>query len=298
MWALLFCSLALGQDDPWGDLLDDAQTLPEEGEPPPAETAAPPIVIEDLDTPERKRPTRSDTPITPQGHRISPVGGGHALALAEDAVLGGDGGTNVTTLSTRVVLGDYTIAVSLPFAAYRTPDGRTTDLGNLFVEGLYALDQGELVHALGIEAHINPGGQPFTWANEAEQLWPGAGANAVYQLRMRLADDTAILARGTAGIHTSQGFDPFHKVYPRFSASAGIDQTVASGVGIVGETTLSYWDVSPWEVAGLVRVDPVSGIRARGGLLLPMFTWLGATPIDRPAGIREITLLLDIQMAI
>jgi len=288
----------MAQDDPWGDLVDDAETLPEEGAPAPPAPAAP-IVIEDLDTASKKERTpRSPGDMVPQGHRISAIGGGHAMALAEDAVIGGDGGTAVTTLSTRVVFGAYSVGVSLPFAAYRTPDGRTTDLGNLLLEGLYAIDSGELTHAVGIDFHFNPGGQPFTWANEAEELWPGTGVNAIYQLRMGLVDGTALLLRGSAGVHTSQSFAPFHKGYPRFAASAAVDQTIAPQVGVLGETTFSYWDVSPWEVAGLIRVDPVSGLRARAGLLLPMFTWLGATPIDRPAGVREATLLIDLQMAI
>ena len=287
---LILCSLAIAQDDPWG--VEDTSSAEE------SDSTAP-FVIEDLDTPTKEdRKRASSGELSPQGHRISPLGGSHNMALAEDAVLGGDGGTNVTTLYTRVVFDDYAVAISLPFAAYRTPDGRTTDLGNLLVEGLVTLSSDDVVHAVGLDFHFNPGGQPFTWANEAEELWPGVGANALYQMRMALADDTALLLRGSFGIHASQGFEPFPKVYPRIGASAGIDQTVAPLVGIVGETTFSYWDVSPWELAGLLRVDPVTGIRARGGFLFPVFSWAGATPIDRPGGMREVTLLLDIQMAI
>jgi hypothetical protein len=291
---LVLCGLATAQEDPWDKPSGEVEAVPEEGAPSPP----PPFVIEDLDTPTKDRSKRSPNELTPQGHRISPLGGSHNMALAQDSVLGGDGGTNVTTLYTRIAFEDYAVAVSLPFAAYRTPDGRTTDLGNLLVEGLYTLPSEGIVHAVGVDVHFNPGGQPFTWANEAEELWPGAGVNALYQMRMGLTDDTALLLRGSLGIHTSQGFEPFHKVYPRIGASAAIDQTIAPLVGIVGETTLSYWDVSPWELAGLIRVDPVTGIRARGGFLLPVLTWAGATPIDRPGGIREVTLLLDIQMAI
>jgi len=294
---LLLSSLAIGQDNPWDDLLDDADDLPEEGAPPPAPVPDS-TKIEDLDG--KKRATRDpgDERFVPQGHRISPLGGGHGIALAEDAVVGGDGGTNVTTLSTRVVYEEYAVSVSLPFAAYRTPEGRTTDLGNLFLEGMYLIEDGDLTHGVGINFHVNPGGQPFTWANEAEELWPGAGANAIYQMRTYLNDETAVLVRGSFGVHSSQSFAPFHQVYPRFGAAAAVDQTVAPSVGIIGETSISYWDISPWSVAGLMRVDPVNGLRARGGILLPMFTWFGASPVDRPGGVREATLIIDLQMAI
>ena len=292
---LLLSTLAMAQDSPWDDLLDD---LPEEGEPdpPPVREDAP--FIEDLDGKVRDQREPGEDRFAPQGHRISPLGGGHGIALAEDAVVGGDGGTNVTTVSTRVVYKEYAISLSLPFAAYRTPEGRTTDLGNLFIEGMYLIEDGDLTHGFGVDLHVNPGGQPFTWANEAEELWPGAGANAIYQMRMNLVDETALLLRGSFGVHSSQGFEPFHTVYPRFGAAAAIDQTVATQVGIVAEASISYWDVSPVELAGLLRVDPVSGLRARGGILLPMFTWFGASPVDRPGGVREATLLIDLQMAI
>ncbi len=297
---LLASSLAFAQDNPW-DVPEEEDPIPDliEEEPPPEPEPEPepePAVIEDLDTPTETR-SASDRFVA-QGHRISPLGGTHGISLTEDAVVGGDGGTNVTTVSTRVVYKEYAISVSLPFAAYRTPEGRTTDLGNLFLEGMYLIEDGELTHGVGLDLHVNPGGQPYTWANEAEQLWPGAGANAIYQMRMKLVDDTTVMVRGSLGVHTSQAYAPFHKVYPRFGAAAGIDQTIAPLVGIVGETSISYWDISPWDVTGLLRVDPVPGLRGRAGILLPMFTWFGASPVDRPGGVRETTFIIDLQMAI
>ena len=44
--------------------------------------------------------------------------------------------------------------------------------------------------------------------------------------------------------------------------------------------------------------DVVEGLRLRAGLLLPIATWMGATPADRDAGIREATLFASLGMAL
>lgn len=245
----------------------------------------------DLDTPEPDR-------LVPSAHRVRGFGGTHGVSLGEQLVLGGDGGTSITTLDARVVADRWTLRLSLPFAAYRLPDRRDTDLGNLRLEVLRTLDtQGAAAHALGLSARANPGGTPWTWATRADEVWPGFGLDGVWESRGALTDTTALLGRASVGLHSSPGFAPIPSTWLRVSASGAVDQSLGSVAGLVGEVTASYWEVAPLEVAGLLRVDPAEGLRLRAGTVLPMFTWFGWAPIDRPGGAREATLALDVQAA-
>lgn len=242
----------------------------------------------------------------PAGLRVTQLGGRHGLSLAETVVLGPSGGTNVTTVSARVAVDDaWTLGARLPFAAYRTPDGRVTDLGNLLVEGFYLFSLPGLGgspawrHGLGFEGHLNPGGSPYTWLHRAEELWPGGGLNLVYQVRIPGGDGLTWLLRGTAGMHAARDVEPFPGFYAQIGAAGAVDWSVpgVEGLGLVGETALTYWDLSPWEVTGLVRYEPVPGLRARGGVVLPLVSWLGWTPSVLDRGIDEITIHVDLAIA-
>lgn len=242
----------------------------------------------------------------PAGWRITQLGGGHGLAVAETAVVGGSGGTNVTTVSARVAVQDWTLGVRLPFAAYRTPVGRETDLGNLMVEGFYTFElpapggSGAWLHGLGFEGHFNPGGRPYTWLHRAEELWPGGGLNLVYQVRIPANEGLTFLLRGTGGMHGSRDFEPYPGLFAQVGAAGGVDWTIpqAQRIGLIAETAFTYWDLSPWELTGLVRVDPVEGLRARGGVILPMFSYFGWTPSQLDVGLDEVTFHLDLQMSL
>ncbi len=228
-----------------------------------------------------------------EGVRVGPVGPGSGVSLAQDSVLGGDGGTVAWTARTRVALDRTRVGVTLPFATYRGPDGQRTGLGNLGLEILGTNEPG--TSAVGVAAHIAVG-RAYTWVDEAEELWPGTGLDLVW-LGLR-PGDTTVMWRVAGGLHFSGGIEPFPLVYLKASVAGAVDQAVTDRVGLVGEATLGWWDVSPLEVAGLVRADPVEGLRLRGGLVLPLLSWAGAQPAAVPAGVREATLRVDVTLSL
>lgn len=245
--------------------------------------------IEDLDTPDPAAGSQA-----PSGRAIAGFGGAHGVGLSEQVVVGGDGGTAITTLSTRVVVDTVTLTARLPFAAYATPDDRDTGLGNLQLEALAALPTTTgLEHALGASVGFGLGGSAFTWATRADEVWPGAGLELVYEARAR-SGQTTWLARGALGVHGSGGWEPVPGTWARALAAGGVDQALGRRVGLVAEASLAWWDVAPAQTAALVRLDPTDGLRFRGGLVLPWFTWAGWDPLHRPAGAREATVHLDV----
>jgi hypothetical protein len=193
----------------------------------------------------------------------------------------------------------YSGTIRLPFAAYATNQGRDTDLGNLEIEAWYQLDPTEdFAHAAGLSLHVNPGGQPYAWANRPEEVWPGAGLDGLWQVRTTGFGETTVIGRGGVGLHGTRGFEPFPAVWPRVLAAVGVDQVLIDGVGVTGEASMAYWDISPFEVSGFVRGDPVDGVRLRGGLVFPMASWLGWNPVGTPAGLRELTLVFELSTAL
>ena len=80
----------------------------------------------------------------------------------------------------------------------------------------------------------------------------------------------------------------------RLALQRGPDLRLIDRVGVVAETSIQYWDVSPWEISLVGRVDLIDGLRLRGGLALPVAVWAGWTPTDREAGAREATLFADL----
>lgn len=239
-------------------------------------------------------------PFVPSGLRVSPLGGTHGVSVASTAVVGRSGGTQVTSVAARFATPDFSVSVRMPLAAYRAHGGRHTDLGNLFVEGLYTFGEGGGVrHGLGVEAHFSPGGEAYTWLHRAEEIWPGTGANLVYQLHAPAAQGLEFMVRGIVGLHGAHDYEPYPGLFAQIGAAGLVDWTlpVASQVGLVGEMAVTYWDLSPWELTALVRFDPVRGMRLRGGALLPMASWLGWTPSQLDRGLDELTLHVDAQMA-
>jgi len=244
-------------------------------------------------------PGAEDPAFAPYGHRITAVGGGPGVSLGEAVVIGGDGSTAVTTVAARLRQGRVFGHVALPFASYATHDGRDTNLGNLHLEGWYrlsSLDGAE--HAAGMQASVNPGGEPWTWANRPEEVWPGAGVDALWQVRTTDIEGLTLLGRAGFGLHGTPGYAPFPRFWPRAQAAVGAELPVLERVGLTGEASLAYWDVSPFELSGFVHGDPIEGLRVRGGLVLPMATWLGWNPVGVPGGIREATLTLDLRTAL
>lgn len=233
----------------------------------------------------------TDPVLPPTGHRITSVGGGSGIGLGEAIVLGGDGSTAVTTVAARLGYGRVFGQVALPFASYATTTGRDTNLGNLQMEGFYRLDAlPGFEHAVGLHLSVNPGGEPWTWANRPEEVWPGGGVDALWQLRSTDIDAFTLIARTGFGLHGTPGYEPFPALWPRVQAAAGAEVLVLEQVGVTGEASIAYWDISPFELSGFVHTDPIEGLRLRAGLVFPVATWLGWTPSGLPGGIRETTL--------
>lgn len=238
-----------------------------------------------------------DSGLAAEGHRIEAVAGGTGASVSEKVVVGPDGGTHVLTLAARVRVGDVQIGAALPFASHRLPDGgRAGDLGNARLWAHYRLPWGGFEHHVGLRAHFGVGKNTWTWVNAADEVWPGAGLEAYWEARF---GDEALtwMVRGAFGVHAARGFEPFPDTYARFLAAGGLDATLAGPLGIVAETSLQVWDPSPWEIAALLRVDPVSGLRLRAGAVAPVAVWAGAAPPDQPAGVREATILVDLTLA-
>jgi hypothetical protein len=227
---------------------------------------------------------------SPEGYVLEPVAGGSGVHLATGSVVGGDGATTAVTLRGRIRLGDAALVVGVPFATWRTADGRDAGLGNLSVGGwLPAGERG----ALGVVGHVPLGGRAWTWVNEVEELWPGVGLDVVYRGDQPVSDRVSFLGRVSGGVHTSGGYEPVPGLYAKVGAAGGLDVAVHDRVGLVAEGSFAWWDTSPLDVAALVRAD-TQGFRVRGGLLLPLASWTGAQPAPVPAGIREATLRLDL----
>ena len=232
-----------------------------------------------------------------EGHRIQAVSGGTGLGIGDKLVVGKDGGVNVLTVTVRVRAGDVQFGGSLPFAAYRVPeDGRDGDLGNVALWAHYRLPT-EWEQHVGLRLHFAVAEHSaWTWANSAEELWPGAGVDAYWEARTG-RDPLRWMLRGALGVHATRGQEPFPDTHAKFQAAGGLDATVVGPFGAVAEMTVQYWDTSPWEFAGLLRVDPTAGLRLRAGFVLPIAVWAGLSPTDQPAGAREATLLFDVTLA-
>lgn len=232
-----------------------------------------------------------------EGHRIEAVDAGTGLGVGGKVVVGPDGGTHVLTISGRVRVGDFAFGGALPFASYRDPDGgRDGDLGNARLWGHYRLPWGSLEQYVGLRVHFDLGKPAWTWANAADEVWPGAGIETYWEARLG-SDAVHWLLRGAFGVHAARGYAPFPDEYVRFQVAGGLDATLAGPLGIVGEMSVQYWDPSPWELSALVRVDPIPGLRIRAGAVLPIAVWAGMSPSSQPAGVRESTVLMDLTFA-
>lgn len=236
---------------------------------------------------------------TVEGVRIAPLAADTGASLDSRHVVGQYGGTTAVTLAARYNHEDRLVfGLSMPLATYRLPGdaGRATGLGNLMLEGWYILDDGSdggRMSGIGVEAHLGLGASSYTWVNDATEVWPGTGVDVVYQGRS--AGDLGLLYRGSLGVHGARDYEPFPNAYLRLGAAVGVDYALDDRFGVTAEGAFTYWDPSPFEAAGVFRADIIDGLRARAGIVLPLAVWVGATPVDVKAGIREATLLLDLQ---
>jgi hypothetical protein len=233
----------------------------------------------------------------PSGYRIAAPGAGASVALAQGVVVGRAGGTNVTTIIGRYAQDRFSFSVGLPFAAYRTPEARQAELGNLQLDGYYALTPGgDWEHYVGLETHFRVGARAYSYMTKPDEIWPGFGVDAAYEGRKQL-DGLTLMVRGSLGIHTAAGFDPFPSLYARVGGAFGVDKAIGDRMGIVGEAAIQTWDTSPFEITALFRGDPIEGLRLRGGFVLPVATWAGLIPANQAAGLSEVTFLADASLA-
>jgi len=234
--------------------------------------------------------------MAPEAWRIGPIGGRSGLSLREHAVVGGEGGVSVTTAALRVTIDDFSTDIEMPVAAYATPAGRTTDVGNLTLRGMYRLRGDRWEHGIGGEVHFSVGDPAWTWASRSEELWPGGGFNALWRSRY-VSGETTVLTELSGGAHGAIPYGPFPRAYARVGAAVAVDQTVVGPLGVSGELAASWWDVSPLDITGLTRVDLLEGLRARGGVVLPIGEWAALAPdVDEP-GLRDIAVVFDLVMA-
>ncbi|MCB9679798.1 MAG: hypothetical protein H6737_32125 [Alphaproteobacteria bacterium] len=234
------------------------------------------------------------------GNRLDADGVGTAVGVSEEFVVGGDGGTLATRVSARWATWKLVFAAHLPFATYKVPDGRTTGLGNLRLDAFHRIQKRDDVVMYGLSAHI-PLGRAYTWTNSATGIWPGGGLTAVVQWRHATNSRVDLLARGALGVHGTAGFDPYPRVYLHASAAGGVDVPIRDVFGVTGEVAASVWDPSPFDASVWARVQPdeaLEGFRGRVGVLLPLATWAGLSPSDKPAGVREMSFMLDIGLAL
>ncbi|TNE85424.1 MAG: hypothetical protein EP330_25405 [Deltaproteobacteria bacterium] len=224
------------------------------------------------------------------GHQIAPIDAGTGVGIEQQVVMGTDGGTTVTTAVVRWARDDLHIAVGIPYGAYRTPAGRDASLGNLQVGGYYGVS--EMV-TVGLEVHANAGEGAWSWANSADELWPGAGARGVFHYRLETEAST-LLFRSALGLASARAIDPFPATRLQFEATGAVDKALSDRAGLISEMSFRVWDTSPLDLAGLARFDVTDGVRARTGLVLPLGTWAGLSPADRPAGVREATWVFDV----
>lgn len=238
-------------------------------------------------------PPEEPAPMPLEGFVLEPVGGGTGVQLATSAVVGGDGATTAVAARGRLRLGDAVLVVGLPFAVYRRADDtRDAGLGNLTLGGWLATGDRS---ALGVVGHL-PLGRAWTWVNEVEELWPGVGADVIYRTNtvgLGPSERITVLARVAGGLHTSGGIEPIPGFYAKVALAGGADVALTDHVGLAAESSFAWWDTSPFDVAALARAD-LGGLRARGGVLVPLASWAGGQPAPVPAGVREATVRVDL----
>lgn len=234
------------------------------------------------------------------GLRIAPYGAGSGVDVGYLNVVGGNGGTRRALLRARYATGRVGVMVGLPFASYRAPRQlREIGLGNLQLAGWYSIvDDGSDFLAVGMELHGNLGDRTYTWAHDHRELWPGYGAAATLQ-GSRAFGDLTLLTRGAIGARTGGPYGPVEARSINFELGAGLDARLSERFGIIGETTFSWWDLSPWDLVVLGRADLLEGVRLRAGAVAPIGVWAGLTRMDqRFHGLREFSIVADLSISL
>lgn len=232
----------------------------------------------------------------PEGLELAPVLAGSAARVAEEWVLGPQGGVAVTELQARLALDSVAVELALPAASYATPGERALSLGNVQTTAWIRLpDSPGMQATLGLHLAANLGAPAWTWAQSPLQLWPATSLGLRWQA-VHGAAPLRLLSGASANLIWPQEIAPYPGSALRLGALLGADWSIDEHVGLVAESGVSYWDVSPWRASALLRVDAM-GARLRGGLRLPLASWLGWTPAELQ-GPRELSLVLDLGVAL
>lgn len=230
-----------------------------------------------------------------QSPRIEGVGG-TGVQVGYSGLVGPDRGVNVVTTEARLSLNALHLRAAVPFASYATERGQDTGLGNAqlsaWVDLPYSLGD-TIEHSMGLRAHLNVSDPVFAWQNDATELWPGTGLELLWQGRIT-AGASRIVVQGTLGAHNSTAVAPFPDRWFRAGVSVAWDRDLGSRFGLTTTLDLQTWDTSPIELSAAARADLTDSLRLRAGTLIPLATWMGATPADRPAGVRELTLFASL----
>ena len=211
------------------------------------------------------------------GHHVTPIDAGTGVALEQQVVMGGDGGTTLTGATVRVQREALHFSAFVPWGGYNTPAGRDGSLGNLMLGGYYALSE---TLVAGTEVHFNLAEGAWSWTNAADELWPGVGVRGVALWRID-GESFSLATRGALGVAGNRAVQPFPKTRLQFEAASAFDKPLSENLGLIGELSIKAWDTSPLDLTGMVRFDPLENVRARAGLVLPVGCLLYTSPSPR-----------------
>lgn len=226
-----------------------------------------------------------------EGFRVADAWGPSRVRLGTEAVVGSTGGSTSFMGSVRWSADGASLDVSMPVVAFATPGGRDVALGNLAVGGWLTVTDAV---AVGARGRIPLGSPSWTWVERAEATWPGGGLDAMVQARGE-AGGTVFVGRGALGWTRTAGFDPFPRDYVKVEVAGAVVRPITELFAVTGETSLAWWDASPWSLSALATLSPGDTL-VRLGFVLPFLTWAGASPAVAGAGVREITLTGDMSV--
>ena len=218
------------------------------------------------------------------------------VRFEQEFVVGTTGGASVSTVAARLAASEWAFETALPMSAFWTPDGRQLGLGNVQVGASYALPiEDGIHHVIGVSVHTNVGEHSYTWVNDAEQLWPSSGFSVSWQGRTASGPVT-VGYRGSVGLTWPAAYQPFPNQFATAGGAVCADFALREEVGVVLEGSFAYWEISPLNAAALGRVE-VLGATGRLGVVLPLFTWLGASPAEFAGGVTEVVVVADLAVA-
>jgi hypothetical protein len=236
---------------------------------------------------------RADGAMPSQGYRGLSVDSVDSVGVQMESTLGPHGGTNVFQAEVQSSLSDWTLTAALPVATHRSYEGRALALGNVHVGVQRRLETRHGPAAVGLTLHAPTGGDAYSWVQTAEQLWPGSGADITWDVQRSEGERTWRWG-ARAGYHAHARYEPFPDHFARLMVHGGLEQTLRGPWSLWGEISAAYWDLTPVLAATFVAWEPSKGVRAQGGLLHPLATWMGLTPSQATRGFRESTIVVEL----